>query len=178
MTAHHTLDVVDLRLGYDGPDVVPGLTTIPTGAVTAIIGANASGKSTLLRGMARLLAPRGGRVLLDGASVHAMRSTQVAKVMGLLPRSPVAPDGITVGDLVARGRYPHQGWFRHWTAADDLPRRQLPGRGARPAHRQADVIDADVIAEVFDLRCDVQVDPRSGRPMIVPVGRHHAGVRA
>jgi len=268
MTAAHTLDVVDLRLGYDGPDIVTGLTTrVPPGEVTAIIGANASGKSTLLRGMARLLAPRGGQVLLDGTPIHAMRSTDVAKVVGLLPQQPVAPDGITVGDLVARGRYPHQGWFRRWTPADDdavgsalaatgtadLVDRHLNelsggqrqrvwiamalaqetdvllldepttfldlnfqvevldlltdlnrDRGTTVvmvlhdlnlACRYADhviamrdgrivvegrpgeVVDAGVVQQVFDLTCDVIPDPRSGTPMVIPVGRHHAGVR-
>jgi iron complex transport system ATP-binding protein len=84
-----------------------------------IVGANACGKSTLLRGLARLLRPRGGQVILDGTSVHDLKSIDVAKVLGLLPQSPIAPDGITVGDLVGRGRYPHQGWFRQWSADDD-----------------------------------------------------------
>ncbi len=84
-----------------------------------IVGANACGKSTLLRGLSRLLRPRNGEVLLDGSSVHDMRSIDVARVLGLLPQTPVAPDGITVADLVGRGRYPHQGWFRQWRADDD-----------------------------------------------------------
>lgn len=119
MTAH-SLQASALALGYAEANVVTDLSVeIPSGQITAIVGANASGKSTLLRGLARLLAPRAGSVLLDGVSVQAMRSVEVAKVLGLLPQSPVAPDGITVGDLVGRGRYPHQGWFRRWNASDD-----------------------------------------------------------
>ena len=92
---------------------------IPSGQVTVIIGANGCGKSTLLRGLARLLTPVAGAVLLDGKSVHGMPSKEVAKLMGLLPQAPVAPEGITVADLVGRGRYPHQGWFRRWSDDDD-----------------------------------------------------------
>ena len=119
MTSHE-LRATTLSLGYAERDVVKDLdVTILDGAITVIVGANACGKSTLLRGLARLLKPRGGDVMLDGQSVHEMRSVDVARVLGLLPQSPVAPDGITVSDLVGRGRYPHQGWFRKWTAEDD-----------------------------------------------------------
>ncbi|CAN3129065.1 ABC transporter ATP-binding protein [Mycobacterium sp. smrl_JER01] len=120
MTIEHQLRAVGLTLGYSDIDVVRDLSVdIPAGRVTVIVGANACGKSTLLRGLARLLTPRSGRVELDGVSVHRMPGVAVAKVVGLLPQSPVAPDGITVADLVARGRYPHQGWFRRWTSEDD-----------------------------------------------------------
>ncbi|MET0953038.1 MAG: ABC transporter ATP-binding protein [Aeromicrobium sp.] len=116
----HDLRATNLTLGYAETDIVQGLdVTIPDGRITVIVGANACGKSTLLRGLARLLRPRGGEVLLDGTSVQDMRSLDVAKVLGLLPQTPVAPDGITVGDLVGRGRYPHQGWFRRWSDEDD-----------------------------------------------------------
>ncbi|MCW2769560.1 MAG: cobalamin/Fe(3+)-siderophore transporter ATP-binding protein [Aeromicrobium sp.] len=116
----HDLRATNLTLGYASTDIVSDLdVTIPDGRITVIVGANACGKSTLLRGLARLLRPRGGEVLLDGTSVQDMRSIDVAKVLGLLPQTPVAPDGITVGDLVGRGRYPHQGWFRRWSAEDD-----------------------------------------------------------
>jgi iron complex transport system ATP-binding protein len=102
-------------VGLGVRDPPPG----PDGQITVIVGANASGKSTLLRGLARLLHPRGGEVLLDGTPMRDMHSIDVAKVLGFLPQSPVAPDGMTVGDLVGRGRYPHQGWFRRWSPADD-----------------------------------------------------------
>ncbi|GAB3938555.1 ABC transporter ATP-binding protein [Micromonospora vulcania] len=108
-----------LTLGYDDRTVVDNLdVTVLDGKVTAIVGANACGKSTLLRGLARLLLPRSGSVLLDGKALGDLRTIDVAKVLGLLPQTPVAPDGITVADLVSRGRYPHQGWFRRWTDGD------------------------------------------------------------
>ena len=117
----HDLRAQDLTLGYDAEDVVRDLdVAIPDGRITVIVGANACGKSTLLRGLARLLKPRRGSVLLDSRSVHEMRTVDVARVLGLLPQTPVAPDGITVADLVGRGRYPHQGWFRQWSADDDI----------------------------------------------------------
>ena len=116
----HDLRAHGITLGYDDTDVVRELDVeIPDGAITMIVGANACGKSTLLRGLSRLLRPRAGQVMLDGRSVHDMRSIDVARVLGLLPQTPVAPDGITVADLVGRGRYPHQGWFRQWRADDD-----------------------------------------------------------
>ena len=116
----HDLRARDLTLGYGDADVVSGLDlTVPDGRITVIVGANASGKSTLLRGLARLLSPRRGDVLLDGTPLRDLRSVDVARVVGFLPQSPVAPDGITVADLVGRGRYPHQGWFRKWNADDD-----------------------------------------------------------
>jgi iron complex transport system ATP-binding protein len=261
----HDLRAQDLTLGYDADDVIGHLDVeIPDGGITVIVGANACGKSTLLRGLARLLKPRTGTVLLDGRSVHEMRSVDVARVLGLLPQTPVAPDGITVADLVGRGRYPHQGWFRQWSAADDVavtaalettgtadladrPLSELSGgqrqrvwiamalaqetdlllldepttyldinhqvelldlltdlnrgrgttvvlvmhdlnlacryadhviamkRGAIVAEgAPADVIDAEVVSDVFGLRCEVVPDPVCGTPMVVPRGRHHA----
>ncbi len=116
----HELRAEDLSLGYGPQDVVSHLDVeIPDGKITVIVGANACGKSTLLRGLARLLAPRTGSVILDGKRVQDLRSVEVARVLGLLPQTPVAPDGITVADLVGRGRYPHQSWFRRWSAEDD-----------------------------------------------------------
>jgi len=83
------------------------------------VGANACGKSTLLRAMARLLKPKAGHVLLDGKDLHSMPTKQVARTLGLLPQSPIAPEGIVVADLVSRGRHPHQGALARWTKADD-----------------------------------------------------------
>jgi iron complex transport system ATP-binding protein len=261
----HDLRATGLTLGYDAEDVVRDLdVAIPDGRITVIVGANACGKSTLLRGLARLLKPRRGSALLDGRSLHEMRSVDVARVLGLLPQTPVAPDGITVADLVGRGRYPHQGWFRQWSAEDDVavtaaleatgtadlaarPLAELSGgqrqrvwiamalaqetdlllldepttyldinhqvelldlltdlnraRGTtivivmhdlNLACRYADhviamkhgriraegapaaVVDAEVVSDVFGLRCEVVPDPVCGTPMIVPRGRHHA----
>jgi iron complex transport system ATP-binding protein len=114
-----TLAGVDLCLGYDDREVVHDLSLeVPAGRITAIVGPNACGKSTLLRALARLLKPARGAVLLDGTSIQRLPTREVATKLGILPQSPVAPEGITVADLVGRGRYPHQGWFRQWTAAD------------------------------------------------------------
>jgi len=109
-----------LVLGYGDRVVVDGVdVAVPTGRISVVVGANACGKSTLLRGMARLLAPRGGCVLLDGRALHQAPTREVARRLGLLPQSPVAPEGITVGDLVARGRAPHQRWWQQWSADDE-----------------------------------------------------------
>jgi len=120
MTSSRSLTARELTLGYDARTVVDGLDLdIPPGRITVIVGANACGKSTLLRGLARLLVPSGGTVLLDGRDIHRMPTVQVARVLGLLPQSPIAPDSITVADLVARGRYPHQGWLHRRSGDSD-----------------------------------------------------------
>ncbi|PGH47576.1 ABC transporter ATP-binding protein [Streptomyces sp. Ru87] len=120
MTTTHALAAEDLTLGYGDRTVIESLNlVVPPGRVTAIVGANACGKSTLLRSMSRLLVPRTGRVVLDGKSVHRMPARQLARTLGLLPQSPVAPEGITVADLVGRGRHPHQGMFARWSTDDD-----------------------------------------------------------
>jgi iron complex transport system ATP-binding protein len=113
------LVALGVHLGYDGRTVVRGVDLeVPPGRITAIVGANGCGKSTLLRGLGRILRPTSGRVELDGEDLHQLRPRDVAAVLGLLPQQPVAPDGITVADLVARGRHPHQGPFRRWSTAD------------------------------------------------------------
>ncbi|HET8971618.1 MAG TPA: ABC transporter ATP-binding protein, partial [Candidatus Nanopelagicales bacterium] len=118
--AEHRLLAQGLSLAYDGAPVVRDLDLeIPPGRITVIVGGNGCGKSTLLRGIARLLRPTAGQVLLDGVPVHSRSAKDVAKIVGILPQSPTAPEGITVADLVGRGRYPHQGWFRQWTSTDD-----------------------------------------------------------
>jgi iron complex transport system ATP-binding protein len=120
MSDKHQLSAAGLTLGYADRTIVEDLTLeIPPAQFTVIVGANACGKSTLLRGLARLLAPRAGTVYLDGKAIQDMPTREVATRLGVLPQTPIAPDGITVADLVGRGRYPHQGWFRQWTAADD-----------------------------------------------------------
>ncbi|WP_404949199.1 ABC transporter ATP-binding protein [Streptomyces sp. ARC14] len=120
MTTDHQLTAEDLTLGYGDRTVVSSLDlAVPPGAITVIVGANASGKSTLLRSMSRLLAPREGRVVLDGKEVHRLPAKELARTLGLLPQSPVAPEGITVSDLVGRGRHPHQSLFSRWNEKDD-----------------------------------------------------------
>jgi iron complex transport system ATP-binding protein len=119
-STEHQLAAVGLSLAYDDRVVVEGLSlTIPWGRMTVIVGANACGKSTLLRGLARLLKPYGGTVLLDGEDIHRLPTRLVAARVGILPQQPIAPDGITVADLVARGRHPHQRWFRQFSQADE-----------------------------------------------------------
>ncbi|KQT98297.1 ABC transporter ATP-binding protein [Sanguibacter sp. Leaf3] len=267
MTTTHTLVAEDLVLGYGDRTVIDGLDLlVPPGQVTAIVGANACGKSTLLRSMSRLLSPRGGQVLLDGKQVHKTPAKQLARTLGLLPQSPVAPEGITVADLVGRGRHPHQGMLSRWSAADDaavaeaLDATETAGLADRPVDElsggqrqrvwiamalaqqtdvllldepttfldvshQVEVLDlltdlnhargttivmvlhdlnlaaryadhlvaladgrvhaagtpAEVLTEstvktVFGLDNQVIVDPTSGKPLMLPIGRHHVTV--
>src|SRR3954447_2936525 len=115
-----SLRVQDLRVAYDDRVVIDGLDLdIPPGRITAIVGPNACGKSTLLRTLARLLTPKSGGVYLDGRSIHDLPTRQVAQQLGILPQSPVAPEGMTVADLVGRGRAPHQSWWRQWSTSDE-----------------------------------------------------------
>jgi iron complex transport system ATP-binding protein len=108
-----------LTLAYDGRPVVHEVDLeVRPGEVTIVVGANGCGKSTLLRGLGRLLRPVSGTVRLGEADIASLRPRQVAEVVGLLPQQPVAPEGITVGDLVARGRYPHQGVFARSSSGD------------------------------------------------------------
>jgi iron complex transport system ATP-binding protein len=261
---HHTLAAQGLTLAYDEVEVTRDLSVdIPTGKITCIVGANACGKSTLLRALARLLKPKAGVVLLDGESIHRLSTKEVATRLGILPQAPIAPEGITVADLVARGRYPHQKWFRQWTSADEAvitdamrstgvitiatrPVDELSGgqrqrvwiamalaqdtdlmlldepttfldlahqveildllvdlnqrdqrtvvlvlhdlnHAARYSHHLIamrngrlvaqgtpdEVITEEMVHDVFGLRCRVMVDPVSGTPMVVPIGRHN-----
>jgi iron complex transport system ATP-binding protein len=110
----------NLTLGYGDRVIVEGLDVeIPTGVITTVIGPNGCGKSTMLRALGRLLKPRAGTVLLDGKAIGTMRTKEVARTLGMLPQSPVAPEGLTVADLVARGRHPHQSWIRQWSSDDE-----------------------------------------------------------
>ena len=109
-----------LALAYEDRLVVEGLdVAIPRGRVSVIVGANACGKSTLLRGLSRLLKPSAGSVHLDGTDIHRLPTKEVARRLGLLPQSPRAPEGITVADLVGRGRHPHQSWLSQWSREDE-----------------------------------------------------------
>ncbi|EPH42131.1 putative siderophore transport system ATP-binding protein YusV [Streptomyces aurantiacus JA 4570] len=110
----------ELTLAYEDRTVVHDLDlAIPDGKVTVIVGPNACGKSTTLRALGRLLKPRGGSVLLDGEALAKLPTRHIAQQIGLLPQTPVAPEAITVGDLVARGRQPHQRWWQQWSDADE-----------------------------------------------------------
>lgn len=109
-----------LSLRYDQRVVADDLSvSIPDQSLTMIIGPNACGKSTLLRALSRMLKPARGSVVLNGADIASYGTKEVARRLGLLPQTSIAPDGITVADLVARGRYPHQGFFRQWSADDE-----------------------------------------------------------
>jgi iron complex transport system ATP-binding protein len=265
VTASHQLSARELSLGYRERTVIDSLSLeIAPGQVTAIVGANACGKSTLLRSMSRLLAPQSGEVVLDGKQIHRMGAKELARTLGLLPQSPIAPEGITVSDLVSRGRNPHQRMFTRWTRDDDeavaaaleatqtleLADRaidELSGgqrqrvwiamalaqqtdlllldeptpfldvahqvevldlltdlnrdRGttvvmvlhdlnlaARYADRLVaianggvhssgtaeEVLTVDTVREVFGLESQVIIDPTSNRPLMLPLGRHHA----
>ncbi|MBT2526578.1 ABC transporter ATP-binding protein [Streptomyces sp. ISL-99] len=124
----------DLTLSYDQRTVATSLgVVIPDHSFTVIIGPNACGKSTLLKALARMLRPKAGQVYLDGAAITSYRSREVARRLGLLPQTSTAPGGITVGDLVARGRYPHQRLLKQWAAEDEA--------AVTEAMRQTGVLD-------------------------------------
>ncbi|QKW38240.1 ABC transporter ATP-binding protein [Actinomadura sp. NAK00032] len=264
MTTSHSLAAEGLSLGYGDRAVIDSLDlAVPPGEMTVIVGANACGKSTLLRSLSRLLAPRTGRVVLDGREVHRMPAKELARTLGLLPQSPVAPEGITVLDLVSRGRHPHQGVFSRWKTEDDAAvaaalaatrtadladravdelsggQRQrvwiamalaqqtdlllldepttfldashqievldlltdlnrdrgttivmvlhdlnlaarygdhliaLAGGRLHACGAPADVLTEEVVRTVFDLDSRIIEDPVSGRPLMLPIGRHH-----
>jgi iron complex transport system ATP-binding protein len=110
----------ELTLRYDRRTVAEGLSVdIPDHSFTVVVGPNACGKSTLLRALSRTLRPAAGTVLLDGRDIGSVPARRVARTLGLLPQSSIAPDGITVAELVARGRYPHQGLLRQWSPQDE-----------------------------------------------------------
>ncbi|MET8661339.1 ABC transporter ATP-binding protein [Streptomyces griseus] len=269
MITHHRLTAEGLTLGYGDRTVVDSLDlAVPPGRITVIVGANACGKSTLLRSMSRLLAPRAGRVVLDGKEVHRLPAKELARTLGLLPQSPVAPEGITVFDLVGRGRHPHQGIFSRWNEKDDAAvaaaleathtepladravdelsggQRQrvwiamalaqqtdlllldepttfldashqievldlltdlnrsrgttivmvlhdlnlaaryadhliaLAGGGLHASGTPAEVLTEETVRAVFDLDSRIIEDPVSGRPLMLPIGRHHVLDRA
>ncbi|MEU0980545.1 ABC transporter ATP-binding protein [Streptomyces griseus] len=269
MTTHHRLTAEGLTLGYGDRTVVDSLDlAVPPGRITVIVGANACGKSTLLRSMSRLLSPRAGRVVLDGKEVHRLPAKELARTLGLLPQSPVAPEGITVFDLVGRGRHPHQGIFSRWNEKDDAAvaaaleathtepladravdelsggQRQrvwiamalaqqtdlllldepttfldashqievldlltdlnrsrgttivmvlhdlnlaaryadhliaLAGGGLHASGTPAEVLTEETVRAVFDLDSRIIEDPVSGRPLMLPIGRHHVLDRA
>ncbi|MCP3760503.1 ABC transporter ATP-binding protein [Streptomyces sp. TBY4] len=139
------LSAQDLTLAYEDRVVVDELNlTIPDGKVTVIVGPNACGKSTTLRALGRLLRPRSGTVVLDGEALSSLPTRRIARAVGLLPQSPTAPEAITVADLVARGRQPHQHWWQQWSEADERA-----------------VVDAMARTSVSDL-ADRPVDALSG----------------
>jgi iron complex transport system ATP-binding protein len=120
MSADHLLTAEALVSGYGGKRIVDGIDLeLPAGRITVIVGANACGKSTLLKTLSRLITPTSGAVVLDGKRISEVPTKQLARTLGLLPQQPIAPEGIAVADLVGRGRHPHQKLFRSWTTEDD-----------------------------------------------------------
>ncbi|WP_425278964.1 ABC transporter ATP-binding protein [Corynebacterium bovis] len=116
----HGIAVDGLSVGYGDSLIIDDLTTtVPGGAVTTVIGPNGCGKSTFLRAVCRLIPSRSGRVTLGGDDISSMRRRDLARRIGVLPQSPVAPEGLIVSDLVARGRHPHQSWIRQWSSTDE-----------------------------------------------------------
>jgi iron complex transport system ATP-binding protein len=109
-----------LTLSYDRATIIQDLNlAIPAHQITALVGPNGCGKSTLLKGLARLLKPQSGVVYLNRTSIFQLPTKEVAKQLGMLPQSPIAPEGLTVRELVAQGRYPHQSWFQQWSKEDE-----------------------------------------------------------
>lgn len=141
MTITHSLSAQTLSAGYGSRTIVDGVDLeLPPGKISVIVGANACGKSTLLKTLSRLVKPTGGAVLLDGSAIDRIPTKKLATTLGLLPQQPIAPEGIAVADLVGRGRHPHQKMFRAWTADDD--------------EAVADALAATGVAELADRSVD------------------------
>lgn len=119
MKSTHKLQTEQIVAGYDSKKILHGIdVVIPNNQINVIIGPNACGKSTLLKTMARLIKPIAGDVILDGKSIHKIPPKKLARVLGVLPQSPIAPEGISVADLVGRGRFPHQSLLSGWSEKD------------------------------------------------------------
>ena len=119
MKPTHQFKVEQVVAGYDHKTVLQGVSlTVPSRKISVIVGANGCGKSTLLKAMARLIKPVSGQITLDGKPIGKYPPKQLARILGLLPQSPVIPEGITVADLVGRGRFPHQSLLSGWSKKD------------------------------------------------------------
>ncbi|SFE99601.1 ABC transporter ATP-binding protein [Alteribacillus iranensis] len=119
MKTTHLLEAEQIKSGYENKTVVHGVDLIiPSHKISVIMGANACGKSTLLKTLTRLLKPLYGKATLDGTPIDQLQPKQLARILGLLPQSPIVPEGITVADLVGRGRFPHQSLLGGWTKED------------------------------------------------------------
>lgn len=116
----NALETRNLSLTYGNGTIIEELDlAIPEGKVTVFIGSNGCGKSTLLRSMARLLKPKVGEIILNGKQIAELSTKEVAKRLSILPQGPVAPEGLTVFQLVKQGRYPYQSWLRQWSDEDE-----------------------------------------------------------
>jgi len=119
MKPTHTFEAEGITAGYDNRTILHNVSmNIPSNQISIMIGANGCGKSTLLKTMAKLIKPTSGQITLDGKPINKIPPKQLARVLGLLPQSPIVPEGITVADLVGRGRYPHQTLLKGWTKKD------------------------------------------------------------
>ncbi|WP_249976285.1 ABC transporter ATP-binding protein [Vreelandella olivaria] len=115
------LQANSISLAYSNTVIVSELSvTLPDARMTVIIGPNGCGKSSLLRALAGILTPTQGQVLLDGRPLQRYTTRERARQVGLLPQVSTAPAGITVLDLISRGRFPHQGWLRQWSEEDEF----------------------------------------------------------
>ncbi|KRF08051.1 ABC transporter [Paenibacillus sp. Soil766] len=115
-----TLETRNLNLTYGNENIIEGLNlSIPKGKITVLIGSNGCGKSTLLRAMARLLKPAHGEIILDGKHIAEIPTKEIAKRLSILPQGPIAPEGLTVFQLVKQGRYPYQNWLKSWSEEDE-----------------------------------------------------------
>lgn len=116
----HSLVARNLHLTYGNESIIEQLDlSIPKGKITVLIGSNERGKSTLLRSMARLLKPSKGEVVLDGKQIAKIPTKEIARRLSILPQGPIAPEGLTVFQLVKQGRYPYQHWLKQWTEEDE-----------------------------------------------------------
>lgn len=119
----HSLDALETRsltLSYGTDPIIHDLSlSTPKGEITVFVGGNGCGKSTLLRSMARLLKPNAGSILLDGKGISKLPTKEVARKLAILPQGPVAPEGLTVLQLVKQGRYPYQSWLQQWSKEDE-----------------------------------------------------------
>lgn len=114
------LESVALSLGYEKKTIIKSMDlAIEPNQITVLVGGNGCGKSTLLKSFARLLKPSTGQILLNGADIHSLSGKEVARKLAILPQGPVAPEGLTVEQLVRQGRYPHQNWLQSWTEDDE-----------------------------------------------------------
>lgn len=119
MPSTHIFEAEHIVAGYENKTIIHGVSlAIPSHKISVIIGANACGKSTLLKTLARLIKPTSGSITLDGTPISKIPPKQLARVLGLLPQSPIVPEGISVADLVGRGRFPHQSLFSGWSKKD------------------------------------------------------------
>ncbi|MDF2669900.1 MAG: transporter [Paenibacillus sp.] len=116
----HSLETKQLSLSYGSSTIIDQLSfSVPKEQITVFIGSNGCGKSTLLRSMARLLKPSKGEVILDGKQISELSTKEVARRLAILPQGPIAPEGLTVFQLVKQGRYPYQNWLKQWSEEDE-----------------------------------------------------------